>query len=91
MPVTVAIHRLKDFDAWIDTFKENPPPPVGRWRMLRGTDDPNRVHIVGEMAASEVKTVKDFLASARMQEVFNRVNAMSTAPIEFIWLEEQTP
>jgi hypothetical protein len=26
-----------------------------------------------------------------MQEVFKRVNAMSTAPQEFIWLEELTP
>ena len=78
MPVTVAIHHLKDFDAWIDLFKDKPPPPVGRWRMLRGSEDRNRVHLVGEMAASEVQTVKDFLASARMQEVFKRVNAMST-------------
>lgn len=91
MPVTVAIHHLKDFDAWLKIFKENPPPSVGHWRMLRGTDDRNCVHLVGELAASEVKTVKDFLASERMQDVFRRVNAMSTAPIEFVWLEEQTP
>jgi hypothetical protein len=91
MPVALAIHRLKDFDAWINIFKENPPPPVGRWRMLRGIDDRNRVHVVGELAASEVQTVKDFLASERMQDVFKRVNAMSTAPIEFIYLEEPTP
>jgi hypothetical protein len=91
MPVTVAIHRLKNFDEWIKIFKENPPPPVGRWRLLRGTDDRNRVHLVGELAASEIQTVKDFLASERMQDVFKRVNAMSTAPIEFVWLDELTP
>jgi len=26
-----------------------------------------------------------------MQEVFKRVNAMSTAPLEFIWLDELAP
>jgi hypothetical protein len=91
MPVVVVIHRLKNFDEWISLFKADPPPNVGRWRLLRGSDDPNRVHVVGEMAASEVKTVKDFINSQRMQEVFKRVNAMSTAPLEFIWLEELAP
>ena len=91
MPVTVAIHRLKNFDQWLPLFKENPPPPVGRWRMLRGTDDRNRVHLVGEIDAADVKKVKDFLASERMQDVFRRVNALSTAPLEFVWLEEQAP
>ena len=57
---------------------------------MRGTEDRNRVHVVGEMAASEVKAVKDFIASPHMQEVFKHVNAMSTAPQEFIWLEELT-
>ncbi len=55
------------------------------------SEDRNRVHVVGELAASEVQTVKDFLASERMQDVFKRVNAMSTAPIEFVFLEEPTP
>jgi hypothetical protein len=91
MPVTVAIHRLKDFNEWLPIFKENQPPPVGRWRMLRGTEDRNRAHIVGEIDAADVKTVRDFLASQHMQDVFKRVNAMSMAPVEFVWLEEQTP
>jgi hypothetical protein len=58
--------------------------------LLRGSDDRNRVHVVGEVAASEVKAVKDFIASQHMQDVFKRVNAMS-APQEIIWLEEITP
>jgi hypothetical protein len=91
MPVAIAIHRLKDFDAWIKIFKENPPPPVGRWRMLRGTEDRNYVLVVGDIGASDVNTVNDFLASERMQDVFRRVDAMSKAPIEFVWLEEQKP
>ena len=90
MPVVVVVHRLKNFDEWFKLFKADPPPKVGRWRVLRGTDDRNRVHVVGEVAASEVKTVKDFIASPHMQEAFKRVNAMSTAPQEFIWLEELT-
>ena len=57
---------------------------------MRGTEDRNRVHVVGEMAASEVNAVKDLIASPHMQEVFKGVNAMSTAPQEFIWLEELT-
>ena len=49
------------------------------------------VHVVGEVSAAEVKDVKDFLNSPRMQDVFRRVNAMSTAPLEFVWLEEIKP
>ena len=91
MPVVVVIHRLKNFDEWIKIFKADPPPKVGRWRPLRGTEDRNRVHVVGDVAASEVKTVKEFLGSQHMQDVFKRVNEMSTAPLEFVWLEELTP
>jgi hypothetical protein len=90
MPIFVAVHHLKDFNEWVALFKANPPPPVGRWRLTRGIDDRNRVHVVGEVAASEVKEVKEFVNSQRMQEVFRRVNAMSTVPVEFIWLEEVT-
>ncbi len=88
MPVVVVVHRLKNFDEWVKVFKSNPPPKIGRWRMLRGSDDRNRAHVVGEIAASDVKAVKEFLASPQMQDVFKRVNAMSTAPMEFIWLDE---
>ncbi len=91
MPLFVIVHRLKDFNEWITLFKANPPPPVGRWRLARGIDDRNRVHVVGEVTASEVKSVKDFVNSPRMQDVFKRVNAMSTAPVEFVWLEEVKP
>jgi hypothetical protein len=89
MPTVSFIHRLKSFDEWVKMFKANPPPKVGRWRMLRGVDDPNRAHVVGELAASEVQAVKDFIASPQMQDVFTRVNAMSTAPLEIVWLNEQ--
>jgi hypothetical protein len=91
MPFLVAIHRLKDFDEWIKLFKANPPPKVGRWRLTRGIEDRNRVHVVAEVQASDVKAVKDFIASDHMQDVFRRVNAMSTTPLEFVWLEELTP
>jgi hypothetical protein len=69
------------------------PPATQNWRLvrLRGSDDRNRVHVVGEVAASEVKAVKDFIESQHMQDVFKRVSAMSTAPLEFIWLEELAP
>jgi hypothetical protein len=88
MPVVVITHRLKNFDEWFTQFKANPPPKVGRWRVLRGADDRNRTHVVGEMAASEVTGVKDFLVSPHMQDVFKNVNAMSTAPVEIVWLDE---
>jgi hypothetical protein len=88
MPVIVAVHRLKNFDEWFKLFKTNPPPNVGRWRVLRGSEDRNRVHVVAELAASEVKEVKDFIQSKHMQDLFKQVNDMSTAPMEFIWLEE---
>ncbi len=88
MPVFIADHRLKDFDEWIGLFRSNPPPPVGHWRLTRSTDDPNRVLVIGDVAASDVETVKAFLGSDRMQAVFRQVAAMSTAPIEFLTLEE---
>jgi hypothetical protein len=78
MPVVVVVHRLKNFDEWLKVFKADPPPKIGRWRLLRGSDDRARVHVVGEMAASEVKAVKDWIKSQHMQDVFKRVNAMST-------------
>ena len=91
MPVLVAIHRLNDFDAWFEVFSANPPPKIGRWRLARGIEDPNRVHLVAELEPSEVDEVKRFIASDEMQSVFSKVNEMSTAPLEFIWLDEVTP
>jgi hypothetical protein len=91
MPIFVAIHHLKDFDEWLKVYEANPPPKVGRWRLTRGVDDRNRVHVVGEVKPSDVNAVKTFLGSDRMQEVFRRVNAMSTAPVEFVLLEEVEP
>jgi hypothetical protein len=88
MPVVVAVHRLKNFDDWLKLFKSNPPPKIGRWRVLRGIEDRNRVHVIAEFASSEVQDVKDFIRSKEMQDVFRQVNDISTAPIEFIWLEE---
>jgi hypothetical protein len=35
MPVVVVVHRLKSFDEWINIFKTNPPPKVGRWRQMK--------------------------------------------------------
>ena len=90
MPIVVAVHRLKNFDEWFELFKSNPPPKVGHWRVLRGSEDRNRVQVVAVLAVSEVKDVKDFIQSKDMQDVFKQVNDMSTAPMEFIWLEELT-
>ena len=91
MPVLVAVHRLKNFDDWLKLFQSHPPPKLGRWRVLRGSEDRNRVHVVAELASSEVQDVKDFMQSKQMQNVFKQVNDMSTVPIEFIWLEELSP
>ena len=44
-----ADHHLKDFDAWFKVFTDNPPPQVGQWMLVRGIDDPNRVHVVGQV------------------------------------------
>ena len=91
MPVLVAVHRLNDFDQWIQLFGKNPPPSIGSWRVTRGIDDPNRVHVVAEVSDAEVAEVQAFIDSAEMQAVFDEVNAMSSKPIEFIWLEDVTP
>jgi len=91
MPVLVVVHHLKDFDPWFEIFSTNPPPEIGSWRLLRGVDDPNRVHVVGEVEPSEVDDVKRFIDSAEMQSVFSKVNEMSTKPMEFHWLDEVKP
>lgn len=91
MAILVIDHRLKDFDTWFELFSANPPPPIGNWRLARGTDDPNRVHVVGMMDASEVEPVKSFFATDKMQAVLGQAGEMSTAPIEWIWLEEVAP
>ena len=88
MPMLVADHHLKDFDEWFKMFTANPPPNIGRWRLMRGIDDPNRVRVVAEVAPSEVDAVKEFVASEEMQRVFKTVNEMSTAPIDFVWFDE---
>jgi len=43
MPVIIADHHLKDFNSWFALFKENPPPQIGSWQLLRDVDDLNRV------------------------------------------------
>ena len=91
MPVVVIDHKLRDFDAWFALFSANPPPSVGTWRLVRGIDDPNRVHVVGEMEASEVDAVKEFFATEKMSSVLEQANEMSTTPMEWIWLDEVKP
>jgi hypothetical protein len=91
MPIVVFEHHLKDFDQWFALFSANPPPKIGRWRLARGIDDPNRVHVVGEMDASEVDDVKEFFESDKMRDILGQADAMSTTPIETIWLEDITP
>ena len=91
MPIVVIDHRLKDFDTWFELFSANPPPAIGRWRLARGIDDTNRVHVVGEMDASEVEGVKNFFASEKMRAVLGQADEMATTPMEIIWLEDITP
>ena len=91
MPVLIADHHLKDFDAWFALFSANPPPQIGSWRLLRGVDDPNRVYVIGEVDASDVDAVNSFFASDKMQPVLAQANEISAAPIEFVWLDEPPP
>ena len=88
MPVVVFDHHLQDFDAWFELFTANPPPSIGKWRCVRGVEDPNRVHVVGEMQATEIADIKAFFASDRMQNILSQVDAMSTKPIETIWFDD---
>ena len=91
MPTLVVDHHLKDFDAWFEIFMANPPPHVGEWRVARGIDDPNRVHVIGVIDESDVDAVKEHLGSEQMQKVFSQVNDNSNKPIEFVWLEDVSP
>ena len=91
MPILVSDHHLEDFDPWFEIFKANPPPEFGRWRVIRGIDDPNRVQVVLEVNAPDVEKVKSFFASEQMRNVIARANEMCTQPIEFHWFEDITP
>ena len=91
MPVVSFVHHLKDFDEWFALFSANPPPDIGQWRLMRGIDDRNRVHVIGEMAASEVEGVISFFESDKMKSVLGQANEMSTTPIEMVWLDEVKP
>ena len=91
MPVVVVVYHLTNFKEWLELFKANPPPKVGRWRVVRGMHDRNRVHVVGEVAASELKAVQDFFGSEHMRDVFKRVNTISSKVPEILWLEELAP
>ena len=91
MSIFIADHHLKDVDTWFEMFTANPPPDIGNWRLIRGIDDPNRVQVLGEMTAPEVEDVKDYLKSERMQNVFKRVNEISTSPVSFTGFDEVVP
>ena len=91
MKTLVVDHHLKDCDSWFDTFKANPPPAYGQWRVVRGTDNPNRVLVIGLIDDSEVNAVQEHLDSDQMQKVFAVVNDGSTQPVEFIWFDDVTP
>ncbi len=43
------------------------------------------------MDASEVDDVKEFFESDKMRDILGQADAMSTTPIETIWLEDITP
>ncbi len=87
----IADHHLKNFDDWIKLFTANPPPSVGNWRLMRGTEDPNRVYVIGDFATSEADDVRAFFDSEKMQDIFRQVDAMSNQPLEFVWLDEASP
>ena len=91
MPVVVFEHHLKEFEPWFELFSSNPPPEVGRWRLVRGMDDPNRVHVVGEVDASEVEDVKSLFETGKMKDVIAQANELSTTPITMTWLDDVKP
>ena len=91
MQTILVDHHLKDFDAWVKLFTSNPPPNMGQWRLLRGIADPDRVYVIGEVEDADVKGVRDYFGSEKMQKVFESVNEGSTVPLEFVWLEEVSP
>jgi len=91
MALLIADHHLNNFDEWFAIFTSNPPPPFGKWRLLRGDDDPNRVYVIGEVADFEVDAVNEWAASEQMQDVFRQVNEMSEVPLEIVWVNDQTP
>ena len=88
MPILVADHHLNNFDASLEILSANLPLELGSWRVFRGIDDPNRVQVIGELDASEVDGMKEFIASEKMQAAFKQVNEMSALPMEIIWLDE---
>ena len=91
MPVMIADHQLNEFDEWFALFRESPPPSIGTWRLLRGTDDPNRVYVIGEVADSEVSEVNAFFETDKMRAVLGKANDMSKRHMDIVWLNEVKP
>ena len=90
MPTLIATHQLKHFDDWARNYADNPPPPQGTWRVLRGVDDPNRVYVVGEVDEADLDAVNAWAGSDAMQAVFARVTEISDAPLEIVWTREHS-
>ena len=87
MPTFVADHHLKDFDQWFKLFSGS-SRPIGRWRVMRGVDDPNRVRVVAEVEPSEVDALKQFIESEETQARLSKIKEISTSPSEYLWLDE---
>jgi hypothetical protein len=73
MPILQIEHRVRDYDAWKQSFDGDPvgreQGGVRRYRVLRATDDPNLVVIDLEFdSASDADAFR-----ARLQELWARV------------------
>jgi hypothetical protein len=89
MPLTIVSHNLKDFEAWIESFKSLPPPPTaGERRVLQSVDDPNRVVVIHEVAEDEVDALKQWISDNNIVE---RNKELAAVPSEFIWANDVTP
>jgi hypothetical protein len=88
MAMLIVDHHLKNFDDWIGLFKANPPPSVGSWRLMRGSEDPNRVYVIGDFSDSQAADIRAYFESEKMLAVFRQVDAMSEQPMDFVWLND---
>ena len=91
MPVMIGDHHLNNFEEWFPLFLENPPPPIGKWRLLRGADDPNRVYVIGEVSETEVSEINAYFETDKMKAVLAKANDMSRRPMEILWMNEVKP
>jgi len=85
--VTVT-HKVKDFDAWLKVFDEEGPAARAEQGLLdvvlaRGIDDPNVVHLVFDIKATDLAKAKAAITSAEKKQLMMKAGVEGAPRISF--------